>query len=164
MNEKQLMRLLTETSKKLREVGSAVLFPFGVRLGQNLLLEALWEQDGLTPGEIADRLRIAGPTAVRMAQRMETRGLLERRRDSQDGRLVRVYLTQFGRRLRDPMDKAFADLDAHAMAALNAAERDEFARLLGLVLNGLRTYPVQRSDSVDDDHEDSPAWSSDNGG
>jgi len=161
MNEKYVMRLLTETSKKLREVGSAVLFPFGVRLGQNLLLEALWQQDGLTPGEIAERLRIAGPTAVRMAQRMEARGLLERRRDSHDGRLVRVYLTAYGRELREPMEEAFDALDKHALSALSPAERDEFARLLGVVLNGLRTYPIQRSDSVDDDHDASPTRSSD---
>ncbi|WP_433605614.1 MarR family winged helix-turn-helix transcriptional regulator [Dactylosporangium sp. CA-139114] len=164
MDEKQVMRLLTETSKKLREVGSAVLYPFGVRLGQNLLLEELWKQDGLTPGEIADRLRIAGPTAVRMAQRMEARGILERRRDSHDGRLVRVYLTAYGRRLRKPMDRAFADLDTHAVAALSPADRDELARLLGLVLHGLRTYPVQRTDSVDDGHDDSPTASTESAG
>jgi DNA-binding MarR family transcriptional regulator len=148
VDEKTLMRLLTSTSKKLREVGSAVLFPFGLRLGQNLMLEALWEKDGQTPGEIAGRLGIAGPTAVRMAQRMETRGLLTRLPDERDGRLVRIFLTPSGRRLRGPMEEAFGRLDAHVIATLSPADREELARLLRLVLRGLQTYPVQRSDAV----------------
>jgi DNA-binding MarR family transcriptional regulator len=40
-----------------------------------------------------------------MAQRMEAKGLVERRRDEPDGRLVRVYLTDRGRKVQGPVAK-----------------------------------------------------------
>ena len=51
----------------------------GVRVGQNLVLEVLWQQDGLTPGELAARLQVATPTVVKSANRMTAAGLISRR-------------------------------------------------------------------------------------
>ena len=68
------------------------LRPHGVRLGQNLVLEKLWDTDGLTPGELAQRLRVSTPAMVQAATRMEAAGLLTRERDPNDARLVRLYL------------------------------------------------------------------------
>jgi hypothetical protein len=41
----------------------------GVHAGQEYLLEALWQEDGLTIGELASRLGVEVPTVVRTAQR-----------------------------------------------------------------------------------------------
>jgi MarR family transcriptional regulator for hemolysin len=41
----------------------------GVRVGQHIVLSVLWEQDGLTPGEVARRLGAATPTIVNTATR-----------------------------------------------------------------------------------------------
>ena len=68
-----------------------------MRVGQNLLLEVLWETDGLTPGELAARLHVATPTVVKSANRMTTAGLLLRKPDPADARLVRLYLTDRAR-------------------------------------------------------------------
>jgi DNA-binding MarR family transcriptional regulator len=46
---------------------------------------------------------VTGPTAVKMDQRMEAKGQVERRRDDRDGRLVRVYLIKKGRSLQGPV-------------------------------------------------------------
>ena len=39
----------------------------GVRVGQHIVLSVLWEQDGLTPGEVARRLGVAGTGRPRAA-------------------------------------------------------------------------------------------------
>jgi DNA-binding MarR family transcriptional regulator len=56
--------------------------------------------DGLTPGELAARLGVATPTVVKSATRMAAAGLLTRRRDDTDARLVRLHLTDHARRAR----------------------------------------------------------------
>ena len=75
----------------------------GVRVGQHIVLTVLWEQDGLTPGEIARRLGSATPTVVNTATRMEEAGLVVRRPDPADARLVRLcevaQSTAYGKRL-----------------------------------------------------------------
>jgi len=59
-----------------REAADDAMRRHGVRVGQNLLLEVLWGTDGLTPGDLADRLHVATPTVVKSANRMEASGLL----------------------------------------------------------------------------------------
>ncbi len=76
----------------------------GLRFSQNHLLAVLWDQDGRTPGDIAAKLHVTTPTVVKMATRMAATGLLRRRRDSKDNRLVRLWLTETGRALRKPVE------------------------------------------------------------
>ncbi len=95
----------------------------GVRVGQNVLLEALWESDGLTPGEIAEKLGVATPTVVKSANRMAAAGLVKRRRHESDRRLVRLYLTKHGRSVRSGVEQAREALEMRATALLTASER-----------------------------------------
>jgi DNA-binding MarR family transcriptional regulator len=125
-----LIGLFGKLAKRMRAVGTGLLDPYGVRLGQNLMLEQLWRTDGLTPGEAAARLGITGPTAVRMAQRMEESGLVARRRDERDGRLVRIYLTDRGRELQEPIERDFRDRDARMLAGFSPHERSQLACFL----------------------------------
>lgn len=115
--------LFTRASKLMRGAADAAFNRHGVRVGQNLVLEHLWDDDGLTPGEIARRLGVSTPTVVKMATRMEAAGLLERRRDERDARLVRLHLTDQGRAVRKPLEREVESLCHRATANLTATER-----------------------------------------
>ncbi|MFE3059821.1 MarR family winged helix-turn-helix transcriptional regulator [Nocardia sp. NPDC059239] len=140
------------TSKALRALADRDMRRLGLHLGQNHVLAVLWEQDGRTPGEMAAVLNVTTPTVVKMATRMAAAGLLTRRRDDKDNRLVRLWLTDRGRDLRDPVeadrktlsDKVTADLtDAerrHLMSALEKIHRAA-ADLLGESLDHTDSIP-----------------------
>src|SRR5215469_8708415 len=91
-----LLALFTQAAKLLREAADEAMVRHGVRVGQHIVLSALWDEDGLTPGEIARRIGVATPTVVNTASRMEEAGLLARKPDPEDARLVRLYLTASG--------------------------------------------------------------------
>jgi MarR family transcriptional regulator, organic hydroperoxide resistance regulator len=129
--------LFTRASKLMRGAADAAFSRHGVRVGQNLVLERLWEEDGLAPGEIAHRLRVSTPTVVKMATRMETTGLLERHRDKTDARLVRLYLTDRGRSLREPLERERERLRERATANLTAAERKQLENALAKMVANL---------------------------
>lgn len=115
----------------------------GVHVGQNLLLEVLWANDGLTPGEIARRLKLATPTVVKMASRMQSVGLLIRRADDADARLVRLHLTERGRALRKPLMADRRALEQRATAGFTSEQRDQFdAALSKLIENLVDVKPV----------------------
>src|SRR5579872_1620564 len=101
-----LLALFTQAGKLLREAADEAMARHGVRVGQHIVLSALWDQDGLTPGEIARRLNTA--------TRMEEAGLVTRRPDQADARLVRLYLTPHGLSVRAPVREARAALEQHA--------------------------------------------------
>jgi MarR family transcriptional regulator, organic hydroperoxide resistance regulator len=82
---------------------------------------------------------VSGPTAVKMAQRMEAKGLVERRRDEPDGRLVRVYLTDRGRKVQGPVAKDVERVAAAATAGLTRAEREAAKQVLEKMRGNLRS-------------------------
>lgn len=76
-----------------------------------------------TPGEAAAAVHVKTPTIVKMAARMAAAGLLVRRRDGHDSRLVRLWLTNKGRSLQDPIEANRTSLERLVTANLTDAER-----------------------------------------
>ena len=82
-----------------------------------------------TVGDLAAAEQVRAPTISRLAAEMERVGLIRRRDDPGDGRVVRVEMTAKGRRvLRKGRDLRIADiegrvrrLDADKVAALERA-------------------------------------------
>jgi MarR family transcriptional repressor of emrRAB len=78
-------------------------------------------------GEPLDLLRralaLSHPGVVRLADRLERRGLVERRRSERDGRAVALRLTPAGRRAADEAQAARAQAIDTALDALGSGER-----------------------------------------
>lgn len=121
------------TSKALRALSDRAMRRYGLHLGQNYLLAVLWERDGSAPGEIAAALNVTTPTVVKMADRLTTAGLLTRRRDDRDNRLVRLWLTDAGRDLRKPIEAERQLIEETVTADLTEAERDHLLSALAKV-------------------------------
>jgi DNA-binding MarR family transcriptional regulator len=77
-----------------------LLEPLGLTYPQYLVMLALWEEDGQSLKQIATRLRLDSGTVTPLLKRLERDGLLRRRRDPADERLLRVELTDAGHALR----------------------------------------------------------------
>ena len=73
----------------------------GLTYPQYLAFLVLWEQDGLTVKALGDRLFLDSGTITPLVKRLESRALVRRQRDTEDERLVRIYLTAEGRALRE---------------------------------------------------------------
>jgi DNA-binding MarR family transcriptional regulator len=116
--------------KAMAEAAEAAYRQHGVWPGQQFILQALWAQDGQTPGELAKRLDLATPTVTRTASRMAATGLLRREAHPSDARLVRLCLTDRGRELEDTMATERLRLTDRALDGLSADEREHLVRLL----------------------------------
>jgi len=133
----EFVTLFTRASKLMRAAADEAYGRHGVRLGQNLVLAALADEDGLTPGELAQRLQVTTPTIVKMATRMDAAGLLSRRRDPKDARLVRLYLSDRGRAAAGPIEDERLRLQERALAGLSDAQRRELEGALAHVIRNL---------------------------
>ena len=128
---------IARATKALRGAEATEMARFGCQPPQNLVLDALADRDGLTPGELAKHLGASGPTAVKMAQRMEANGLVVRRRDDPDERLVRVYLTERGRELQTTIAGAVDRVAKAALTGLSERDRAMIWRTLSVVRGNL---------------------------
>lgn len=77
----------------------------------------------MQPARPADRLRVEPPTIAKMARRMAQQGLVERRRDPDDARAVRVSLSERGRATLAAARRAWKELERQTIAGLTAAEQ-----------------------------------------
>jgi DNA-binding MarR family transcriptional regulator len=77
-----------------------LLEPLGLTYPQYLVMIALWEEDDLPVKAIGDRLGLDSGTLSPLLKRLEQSGLVLRKRDRDDERLVRISLTEKGSDLR----------------------------------------------------------------
>lgn len=100
-----------------------ILDALGLTYPQYIAMVALWQKDDQTVGEIGQRLLLESNTLTPLLKRLEAAGLVQRRRDSRDERLVRVALTDKGRALRQEAQRVPAAIAAASGLAPDSAVR-----------------------------------------
>jgi DNA-binding MarR family transcriptional regulator len=126
----ELGYLLVEVSKLHRAHAHAALEELGLYRGQNFILTALSEQEGLAQSELAGKLLVTPPTISNSLERMETAGWIVRRPDPDDRRISRVYLTEAGRALQDSVSSLWHYLEVQTFAGLTLEQRESLWRML----------------------------------
>ena len=72
----------------------------GITYPQYLVLMVLWETDGITVNEIAQKLILNTNTVTPLLKRMESLGIISRKRSGKDERKVIVQLADKGNEMR----------------------------------------------------------------
>jgi DNA-binding MarR family transcriptional regulator len=99
-----------------------MLEELGLTYTQYITIVALWEEDTQTVSGLGEKLFLESNTLTPMLKKLEVMGYLERQRDPEDERQVRVSLTKTGRRLRE---KALT----MSLAEATGLAPDEFAKV-----------------------------------
>lgn len=86
--------------------------------------------EGMNPRDLLESMMVSSGTMTHRLDKLERRGLIERRPDLADRRGIRVVLTPSGRELVDRAVEAHVALEAELLSGLDAKERDRLADLL----------------------------------
>ena len=130
-------QLLVQTCKLLRIRAHALLEEIGLYGGQQFVLMALWEKEGITHSELAEQLHVRPATVTNALKRMERAGFVERRQDTEDQRVSRVYLTDAGRNIRDAVEGVWRELEGQTFAGFSSEERALLNQFLLRIRNNL---------------------------
>jgi DNA-binding MarR family transcriptional regulator len=122
----QLMRSLARDFTRALE---RRLASHDVTIGMWFPLRYLWEHDGIDQHELQKLLGQAQPTIVNAMERLEKRGLIERRRSLKDGRRISVHLTSKGQALKHDVLHFATEVQN---TALQEVSEDEFGQLLDI--------------------------------
>ena len=104
--------------------------PFELRPVEFTLLMLLQAYQRASAKQIGGALRLPAPHVTTLVDRLRERGLVQRARDPQDGRAVRITLTEAGKGLATQLQAASLHMEDGLQAALTPAERMQLRRLL----------------------------------
>ncbi len=99
--DNQLCFRLYTASRLLTQAYHPLLSEYGLTYPQYLVLLVLWEKDAQPVCDIAERLVLETNTVTPLLKRMESSGLLTRRKGTEDARQMIVSLTDKGRQMQD---------------------------------------------------------------
>jgi MarR family transcriptional regulator, organic hydroperoxide resistance regulator len=99
-----LGRLLREADLAFNRALTAELMRHEVTFSQYQHLWQLWKEDSLAQSELSQRIGIENSSSTAAIDQLEHRGLIHRRRDSEDRRRVIVTLTAAGKTLEGPLN------------------------------------------------------------
>lgn len=132
--------LLVQVCREQRNLSAGKLDALGLHPGQEMLLCHLWQQHGMTQGELAEKLGVQPATVSKMLTRMDNAGLISGCRDVADGRITRLHLTEAGQALHDPIQAVWQAVEAQSLARFTLEERVLLRRLLLQVLDNLAVH------------------------
>ena len=133
--EDQLCFALYAASRAMTAAYAPLLEGLDLTYPQYLVLLVLWDHDGERVSHIGERLQLDSATLTPLLKRLEARGLVERRRSAADERVVEVFLTAEGKRLKRRAAEiplrvfAKSGLTGPELAALRATLQDLTRRL-----------------------------------
>ena len=116
--------LLNRAGARIAAAFSEEVRLLGATLQMWRVLAALREGDGRRMGDLSETTSIEVSTLTRLVDNMEKKGLVARRRDAADARVVALHATPAGRRLTQRITPIAERYESVALAGFTAAEAD----------------------------------------
>src|SRR5699024_7850376 len=135
-----LRRIVRATDRYSRRLSKEA----GLTAPQLLVMQAIVRDDELTMGQVADAVSLSRATVTTILDRLEKRGLVERKRGEQDKRRVYAYLTTAGKEL---LLKAPTPLQVEFVERFNRLENWEQLQILSSLQRIAKMMKAEKIDA-----------------
>lgn len=139
-----LGELVQRAARAERSALAQLLAPHGLHPGQDAVLRLLVARPGMRQAELARALHLEAPTVSRMLDRMERAGLVERRADRHDGRVIRVVATPRAQLLDAVVRRAALEVEGILDSALGEAGTEALRASLAAAAQALTAASARR--------------------
>lgn len=137
--ERILIRLITSISRACITTGTRSAGKFNISMSQALVMVELFSHNGCCQEDLRMFVALDKGNVTRALQRLEALGLVERKQDPEDRRLVRVYVTRQALALESKMSSVAAGLDERLARGFTTSERDTLVDFLQRMEANART-------------------------
>lgn len=139
-HEDRLAHLVKNAWRAMVRALQIRLIEHNVSFGHWSFLRILWEEDGLTQRELADRSGMTTPTTFTAINAMETLGYVRREQKSGNKKNVYIFLTPEGRKLESKLLPLAEEINAASVQGLDAADIQAARRVLESIAANLAGY------------------------
>ncbi|KAF0155588.1 MAG: transcriptional regulator [Syntrophaceae bacterium] len=125
-----ILFILSKANQKVYGTFKSRLLPYGLTPMQALALHALYEEEGLSAGELGKRLALDSATLSGVLDRMAESGWLVKNAVKADRRVLNIQLTDKSRQCREKFLKDTIAVNQEVLSMFGAEERLLFIRML----------------------------------
>jgi len=115
----------------------------GLHRGQPHVMFALQKHEGMSNSEMAEFMEITPATLTNMVKRMEKAGLVVRRRDPDDERVSRIYMTDKGRGLMGELRVSMLEMEDVLLDGFSETEVQDLKSHIHKVLENIEEEECQ---------------------
>ncbi len=109
----------------------------GLTMGQPKVLDYLKDHDGASQKEIAAGCFIEAGSLTSILNRMEEKGLIERRMLNGNRRTFHIFMTEAGRKSQKIVEEAFVEIEAAAWKDISQEDAEAFMRIYHKIYGNL---------------------------
>jgi len=129
--ERELAFLLVDAGRKLNDAYDLNMKPLGLTRSQWRVVAYVSRTPGVSQTELAESIECSRMAISSLLDRMQSKGLVERREVENDRRVRAVFLTDKGSALVRQMNKTAVRVLEQVFAGTTPADRQQLHRLLG---------------------------------
>jgi MarR family transcriptional regulator, organic hydroperoxide resistance regulator len=135
----QLEKTLRHISGAIKQNGRKILNNYPITNPQFIALQWLREEGDLTIGELSSKNGLAFSTTTDLVDRMEKNGLVERVRDTNDRRVVRIHVLEKGHRIIEEVILKRQNYLKEVLENFNEDQTNTIIELLNLLHHQMKT-------------------------
>ena len=135
--DRDMLIQLHDVARTLRTRFDRWARTYGLTRAQGVILARLHRQPGLSQIEMADICEVEAITVGRLVDRLEARGLIERRPDPNDRRINRLHLLPAAESIIAKIEVYRDELNTYLLDGVTAKEREIALNLLLRMKNKL---------------------------
>jgi len=146
-----IARLVRLANREIARCLQTSLGRFHLAGGAWHYLHTLVEEDGITQRELSQRIDTSEVGTMLQTAKMEAEGLVRRVRDTQDRRVVRIFVTKLGRKTHQKLMPHATEIISAITAGMSSAEIDILRRLLSRATANIQDYHRTMIAGLDDE-------------
>jgi DNA-binding MarR family transcriptional regulator len=135
--DNSLTYLLTQISTAHQNMLQKVMNEIGLQRGQVFVLISLWKINGQSQIDLVNYLNLTAPTINKMVGNLIKNGFVECKKCSQDGRMMRVYLTEKSVQIKSAVEEKWLKSETQSFAFLTETEKLILTQLFGKIKENL---------------------------
>jgi DNA-binding MarR family transcriptional regulator len=152
---------LQSVARLTRTVLAKRLLEQGLYAGQDKIILALAEENGQTPGTLAQKLGVKPPTITKTINRLAAQGFLEKRSSDLDARRTHIFLTPAGEDVIRKIEYSLRKIEEQALQGIERSNVKILKRVLDQISQNLSAdgpfTAGDELDEADDPSEEIPA-------
>ncbi len=141
--EKSMPALFMEINRRYGMRCMNHIRAMGIQHGQMPIIMIVYENDGCSQKEIAEKMGVTPPTVNVSIQRLEKVDIVCRKRDEKDQRIMRVYLTENGKRIVQEIKEESKSVEKVMFSNFNETELCLMRRFFEQILDNIEQIPVE---------------------